>query len=66
MATCRSCGAEIVWLQTNSGKRIPVDAETCPDGEAERLYQPEHGHVSHFATCPQAGKWRKPRNDARK
>jgi hypothetical protein len=29
MSECRSCGAEIVWVVTDSGKRIPVDAETA-------------------------------------
>lgn len=25
MATCRSCGAEIVWAETVRGKRQPID-----------------------------------------
>lgn len=40
---CRSCDALIVWTRTPNGKRMPVD----PDG------------ASHFATCPQAGQWRR-------
>lgn len=42
---CRSCGAPIEWVLTESGKRMPVD----PDG------------TSHFVTCPEASKWRKKR-----
>jgi len=40
---CRSCGAPIEWVKTDAGKWMPVD----PDG------------TSHFATCPDAEKWRK-------
>lgn len=43
---CRSCGAEIMWtINEKSGRRSPVNL----DG------------VSHFATCPDAAKWRKRR-----
>jgi hypothetical protein len=42
---CRGCGARIYWLVMDSGARMPVD----PDG------------TSHFATCPQANRFRKPK-----
>lgn len=41
--SCRSCGADIHWIETASGKRMPVN----PDG------------TSHFATCPNADQHRK-------
>jgi len=44
-AACRSCHALIVWCRTPGGKRAPVD----PDGK------------SHFASCPDAEKWRRPK-----
>jgi hypothetical protein len=43
---CRSCGADVVWITTDRGRKMPVDPGT---GE------------SHFATCPQADQWRKER-----
>jgi hypothetical protein len=44
--SCRSCGARVAWLKTiKTGSLAPVNA----DG------------VSHFATCPQAPSWRKPK-----
>ena len=44
--TCRSCGARVAWLKTvKTGSLAPVN----PDG------------ISHFATCPQAPSWRKPK-----
>jgi hypothetical protein len=53
---CRSCGAEIVWLKTINGKNMPVDAETFEDGD--ELFEPKR-HTSHFATCPDAEKFRR-------
>jgi hypothetical protein len=41
---CRSCGAPIKWTVTVGGKRMPVDR-----GSRE----------SHFATCPDAKRWRR-------
>lgn len=28
MATCKSCGAEIVWKKTTNGKNIPLNADS--------------------------------------
>ena len=56
--TCRSCGAEIVWLKTVNGKNMPVDAETFEPGD--ELFEPKR-HTSHFSTCPEADKHRRPR-----
>lgn len=41
---CRSCGESIQWIRTKRGKNMPVD---YPEG------------TSHFATCPDAQRWRK-------
>lgn len=43
LSNCRSCGVLILWVITAKGKRAPYNR----DG------------VSHFATCPEAQKWRK-------
>ena len=60
MSKCKSCGAEIVWLKTSSDKNIPVDCDTV---EEDTLGMPEvfdpDTMTSHFATCPDAKKWRK-------
>lgn len=34
MTRCRSCEAPIVWALTPGGKRIPLDADPVPDGNA--------------------------------
>ena len=55
---CRSCGAMIIFLPTAKGKPMPVDAHSVePDDDA---YDAER-HESHFASCPQANRHRKPR-----
>jgi hypothetical protein len=43
---CRSCRELVVWIVTKTNRKMPVNPDT---GE------------SHFATCPQAGEWRKDR-----
>ena len=71
-ATCRSCGADVLWAQTPSGKRIPLNPEPDMNGnlhlqEAPELYAvlvpaghtcPRAHYLTHFATCPQATGWR--------
>jgi len=74
MSTCRSCGALIVWALTEGGKRMPVDTQADPEGslalwraEGEwrtKVIQSDwHGprYRPHFATCPDAESWRRPR-----
>lgn len=76
-ATCRSCGAAIVWCKTANGKTMPVDAEPADsgnvrvaDGIATVLGALEvHAaraagealRLSHFASCPQAAEHRRTR-----
>ena len=72
MSECRSCGAPITWAITDQGRRIPLDAKPNPAGNI-RL-DLTHAHIltksdnyngprytSHFATCPNADKHRRPR-----
>lgn len=74
MPTCKTCGAKIVWVETEAGKSIPLDAEKVLGGNVEvegglvggiaRVVKPEPDvlrYVSHFATCPHARAHRKAR-----
>lgn len=55
---CRSCNKQIVFLKTRNGKNMPVDADSVePEDDELDLSR----HVSHFRTCPNADKHRKPR-----
>ena len=73
-AKCKSCGAEIVWARTASGKRTPLDAkpvrvatlveepETGNEIVEDGLYVIEEGvtgFVSHWGTCPTSAQHRR-------
>lgn len=57
MAKCKSCGADIVWIETVKGKNMPCNSEkttiVTEDGKTIT------GHIPHWATCPNAGTHRK-------
>lgn len=62
MPYCKSCGKKIMWVKTEEGRNMPIDY----DPELEHLFADGHpvefdydSMVSHFATCPEADKWRK-------
>jgi len=55
---CKTCRAQIIWFKTEAGRNMPVDADTVEPEDDE--YEPPR-HVSHFATCAQAGQHRRPR-----
>lgn len=70
MATCKSCDAPIIWVQTASGKLMPLDAKperrfvlgaAAGHGDGTRTAQSAETYTSHFATCPQADQHRKAR-----
>lgn len=55
MAQCKSCGAEIEWLKTKSGKSLPVDKKPVwVQGSAG----PFECFRTHFETCPNADQHR--------
>lgn len=66
---CRSCGAPIIWMKSVRGKWIPLNHPKVALDKPGKLYndfgelidhEPEvEGWLTHFATCPQATKWRK-------
>lgn len=72
--TCRSCGAPIRWAISEKGRRMPVD--TIPVIGGNIVLRPQQHRdplalyikpdpaikrfVSHFVTCRDARKWRKP------
>jgi len=46
--SCNRCDADIVWIGTFKGKRMPVDADTFEAGD--EIYD-RNKHTSHFDTC---------------
>ncbi|MFA5383967.1 MAG: hypothetical protein WC364_04785 [Eubacteriales bacterium] len=56
MAKCKSCNAEIDYVRSKGGRLIPVN-----NGYVTVVTDSGHvikGRVSHFATCPDANKFR--------
>jgi hypothetical protein len=51
---CQSCNAEIIFMITKNNKFIPVDYKEEFLEHSE--FNPELGHITHFATCPNAEK----------
>lgn len=58
IVACRSCGAQIIWFNTDKGRNVPIDAESVKPEDTEYHYG---RHVAHFATCPNADQHRRPR-----
>lgn len=75
MASCKSCGAEIEFVETRAGNSIPLDLGTVELGGKGNILISDDGdrkiavvgsvgfgnRVSHFATCPNAPEHRKSR-----
>lgn len=71
-ADCRSCGAPMRWVETSAGRRMPLDPDPSSagnvvieaDGKARVLPPVEAARytgekfTSHFATCPDAARFR--------
>jgi hypothetical protein len=65
---CRSCNAEIFFIELENGKKHPVNAKPkkvfiSMEGIGWGL---ETGYESHFSTCPQADSWRRSKTHERK
>ncbi len=70
---CHSCEAPVRWVRTASGKAMPIDPEPVDGGNVwldsngvahvgdEQWAPSPRRYKSHFATCPNAAKHRRPR-----
>jgi hypothetical protein len=63
---CKACKKEIYFLQTKSGKLIPVNADSISEDDKMLLdkgnvilFEPAKKHITHFSDCPDAKKFRK-------
>lgn len=69
--SCRSCGAPVRWVRTEAGRRMPINPDPDPAGNlvldvtglAVQVDPTATGpkYTSHFATCPEAARHRKPK-----
>lgn len=56
-STCRGCGVYIEFIKTKAGKDMPVDP--LPVRVITEKGIIVEGFIPHWATCPQADKFRK-------
>jgi hypothetical protein len=76
---CRSCNADVIWVKTEAGKWMPLNAEAVRPEEGRNhfvirgdtaiaipqlVFSDEPHYVSHFSTCPDAASWRRERKSA--
>jgi hypothetical protein len=72
-ASCKYCGARVIWAKTSKGKLMPMDASPVDEGEwaldfqgdtskPPRAHRAEAGtqlrYQTHWATCPSSKKAR--------
>jgi hypothetical protein len=60
---CRSCHGKIIWFKTAAGRNMPVDADTVEPGDEDLDLA---RHQSHFASCPNADRHRRPHERTRR
>lgn len=48
---CASCGANIVWIWTERGERMPLALDTARDCAGQRVA------MNHFVDCPHGKDW---------
>lgn len=64
---CRSCDAKLTWFETVAGKKIPFDGDPVPrrsehDPATRRLILYLGSDDVHWATCPDADRFRRGRS----
>ena len=56
---CDECEQHIVFLKTDTGSTMPVDAESLdPDDDEDTMFDKDR-HVTHFSTCTKPDRFRK-------
>lgn len=54
VVSCRSCGAKIIWCETDAGRRAPVDAHTDIEGPLVLWFKDGVQRASHVASLTPA------------
>ena len=57
---CKGCKAEIGFIKTKQGKKMPVDPKKVT--VVTKGGSVVTGYISHFATCPEAKQFRNKKN----
>ncbi len=57
---CEACGAPLAYVRTRAEREMPVDLRTKREEPSADLFgEKVETAVSHFATCPQADRFRR-------
>lgn len=48
MSQCKSCDAEIIWVTTENGKDMPIDAQPSPDGRFRKERVEGNKKIVHY------------------
>ena len=60
MPECKSCKAQILWVDTKSGKKMPLDVKPFSAVQVkEGIGEVIQVYMVHWATCPGADQFRK-------
>lgn len=68
LSRCKSCNAEVFWVETESGKRMPCNAKpkrkdlVLCKRQGKTIAKMADVYESHFATCPNAKQRRRRRS----
>jgi len=66
ITNCKSCGAEIIWIKTSTGKNHPIKAKPKKMWVFEATMNEWlllDCYETHFFTCPQSKQWSKSSKD---
>jgi hypothetical protein len=59
-ATCKACGAKLLWVDTAAGKKIPLNASPFKAFYVkDNIGQMIDVYIPHWATCPKAQTFKK-------
>jgi hypothetical protein len=47
---CRSCGAKVIWTETERGRRMPVDKEASPEGNLLLMHRAGRAPLAVYQT----------------
>lgn len=58
---CRACHRRIAWAKTASARLTPLNAATAAQPQGSLFCGPRYEFTPHFADCPAAAKFRRPK-----
>jgi len=57
LSQCKACGKEILWVKTEYGNNMPVDARATKVFTTNKSWI--MAHIPHWVTCPERHQFKK-------